>query len=206
MSGLFHLFDTDGFPPRWHCGTAWQQEPSLGWIHIGSDVAIWFAYMSIPAVLAYFVIRRRDVTFPRIFWLFVAFIFACGTGHLVEAVIFWWPVYRLSGVIKLFTAAVSLATVGSLFAILPRALDLPGMAETAGRLQQENQERRRAEERLARLNEQLSSSMHELEQFNRLAIGREERMIELKREVNTLAQELGRREPYDLSFTESAND
>jgi PAS domain S-box-containing protein len=40
----------------------------------------------------------------------------------------------------------------------------------------------------------------ELEQFNRLAIGRELRMVELKRRINELCQELGRATPYNLDF------
>jgi hypothetical protein len=54
----------------------------------------------------YFVLRKRDVPFPTIFWLFGAFILACGTTHLMEAIIFWYPVYRLAGIIKLLTALV----------------------------------------------------------------------------------------------------
>ncbi|HXG48205.1 MAG TPA: CHASE domain-containing protein [Methylomirabilota bacterium] len=60
-------------------------------------------------------------------------------------------------------------------------------------LRSEVAQRRRAEEEYARLNAELSS-------FNRLAIGREHRMIELKRRINTLSLELGRPAPYDLSF------
>src|SRR5690349_11560253 len=101
---LTHLFDTDGWPPRWHCG---QWSDSLGWLHIGSDIAIFSAYVAIPCVLAYFILRRKDFPFPRIMWLFVAFIFACGFGHLIEAVIFWQPVYRFAGLIKLITAVAS---------------------------------------------------------------------------------------------------
>ena len=37
---------------------------------------------------------------------------------------------------------------------------------------------------------------HELEDFNRMAVGRELRMIEMKREVNALLRELGRAERY----------
>jgi hypothetical protein len=37
-------------------------------------------------------LRRKDIPFPRVLWLFVAFIFACGFGHLIEATIFWTPV------------------------------------------------------------------------------------------------------------------
>lgn len=44
----------------------------------------------------------------------------------------------------------------------------------------------------------------ELERFNRAAIDRELRMIELKQEVNALAQALGGPPPYDLSFAEES--
>ena len=44
---------------------------------------------------------------PSFFLLFAAFILACGTTHLMEATIFWWPAYRLAGVIKLITAGAS---------------------------------------------------------------------------------------------------
>lgn len=116
------LFDTDGFPARWNCGSGWTSE--LGWTHILSDIVIWGSYTAIPIVLAVFIIRRRDVPFPRIFWLFIAFIFFCGTGHLIEAIIFWEPVYRLAGAVKVGTAIVSLATVCALVPTMPRALSL----------------------------------------------------------------------------------
>lgn len=102
------LFDTDGFPARWHCGN-WT-DPH-GWVHVCSDVAIFAAYMCIPAVLTYFVIRRTNVPLSPIFWWFGAFIAFCGFGHLLEAVIFWHPVYRLAGLNKLCTAVVSWGTV-----------------------------------------------------------------------------------------------
>ncbi len=38
---------------------------------------------------------------------------------------------------------------------------------------------------------------NELEQFNKMATGRELRMMELKQEINALCRELGRTEPYD---------
>ena len=52
---------------------------------------------------------------------------------------------------------------------------------------------------LERRNEELARSIASLETFNRLAVGREERIIELKEKVNALSRELGRSEPYDLS-------
>src|ERR1044072_8141272 len=119
-----NLFDTTDFPPRWHCGN-WSTEH--GWLHVLSDAAIFGAYTAIPCVLAFFILRRKDVPFPRILWLFVAFIFACGFGHLIEAGIFWHPVYRLSGLVKFSTALVSWATVFALVWIVPQALHLPGL-------------------------------------------------------------------------------
>lgn len=55
--------------------------------------------------------------------------------------------------------------------------------------------RKGAEEELKRRNE-------ELELFNKAALGREMRMLELKREINGLAREQAREPPYDLSFAD----
>src|SRR6478672_13701814 len=140
---LCHIFDTSGFPARWHCGR-WSAQ--LGWTHIISDLAIFGAYAAIPAVLAYFIVRRRDMPFPSIFWLFAAFIFACGFGHFVEATIFWHPWYRFAALVKVCTAIVSWSTVIALVPLVPRALALPGLAAVNRQLQKEIQERKRGEQ------------------------------------------------------------
>jgi signal transduction histidine kinase/ActR/RegA family two-component response regulator len=169
---LRNLFDTGDFPARWQCGN-WSA--GHGWLHIASDLAIFGAYTAIPCVLAFFVLRRKDVPFPRIMWLFVAFIFACGTGHLIEAIIFWEPMYRLSGVVKLTTALVSWGTVLALVVIVPQALHLPGLARLNAKLHGEIDERKRAEEALRQSEDQLagllSSEKHaraEAERANRV--------------------------------------
>ncbi|PQO40794.1 PAS domain-containing sensor histidine kinase [Blastopirellula marina] len=145
--GLFflHLFETDGFPARWYCGSVWHEEPGVGWLHIVSDVAIFGAYLTIPVVLAYFLFRRRDLPFPTVIALFALFIVSCGVGHLVEAIIFWEPVYRFSGLIKAVTAIVSWGTVVALFPLIPRVLDLPNLEKMNAQLEAEIAERRRAE-------------------------------------------------------------
>ena len=50
--------------------------------------------------------------------------------------------------------------------------------------------------------EEIRKYITELEQFNRLAVDRELRMIELKREVNVLYKRQGEEPPYDLSFAD----
>jgi PAS domain S-box-containing protein len=91
-------------------------------LHIGSDVLIWLAYLTIPVVLIFFVRRRHDLPLPWMFWMFAAFIISCGFTHFLEAAAFYWPAYRLMGVVKLITAAVSWATVVGLVPMVPRAL------------------------------------------------------------------------------------
>ncbi|MAT13957.1 MAG: hypothetical protein CMJ46_01650 [Planctomyces sp.] len=119
-----HLFDTSSYPARWNCGEWTALE---GWLHIVSDVGIFLAYFGIPMTLLYFIRNRRDVPFNGIFVLFAAFILFCGTGHLLEAVIFYYPIYRVAGLLKLATAIVSLITFAVLFKLIPKALELPGL-------------------------------------------------------------------------------
>lgn len=119
------LFNTDGFPPRWDCGTGWTT--GHGVLHIASDVAIFGAYFGIPISIAFFLRKRRDVPFPLIGWLFGAFILSCGLTHLVESILFYFPVYRFSGLMKVITAIVSWATLVAVWRIMPNALRLPGI-------------------------------------------------------------------------------
>ncbi len=145
---ISNLFDTSDFPARWYCGN-W--DSGLGWLHIGSDLATWAAYTAIPLVLIYYIRKRRDFPFHRIFWLFAAFILACGSVHLVEAIIFWHPVYRFSGLMKLLMATVSWATVAALIKVTPSILHLPSLAATNEKLHKEVEQRLKSEESLKAL-------------------------------------------------------
>jgi two-component system, chemotaxis family, sensor kinase Cph1 len=160
MEFLQDLLNTEGFPPRWLCGTSWQ--PFTGWFMIASDLMIFGAYLSIPLILLYFVNKKKDMVFPRIFWLFAAFIFACGVSHLLDALMFWWPVYRLNTLERFITGLISWVTVFALIPIVPVALAL----RSPKALEKEVEERRRAEAELTRLNEDLeqiiSARTHDL--------------------------------------------
>jgi signal transduction histidine kinase/DNA-binding response OmpR family regulator len=162
FSFLSNLFNTSGFPPRWSCGRSWEEEPILGWIHVVSDVLIFLSYLAIPILLLYFTYRKKTGMFLPIFWLFAAFILACGSVHLVEATIFWRPWYRLSGLLKLVTATVSMATVGALVPSMPKFLAL----RTPEELEHEIAVRKRAEAEAGRANrakgEFLANMSHEI--------------------------------------------
>ena len=118
---LASLTDPAGFVPRKSCG---EWTPDWIALHVGSDVLIWLAYLSLPVVLTAAARHPALRPFRLQLGLFAAFIFSCGTTHLLEAVIFEVPVYRLSGVVKAVTAVVSWATVFALIPAVPRVLAL----------------------------------------------------------------------------------
>ena len=185
------LFDSSGFPARWHCGT-WSE--LLGWTTIISDLLIWAAYMSIPLMLLYLVIKKKDIPFPPVFYLFGAFIVLCGFTHLTEAYIFWNPVYRLSAFIKFLTAMVSLATAATLLPILPEALKLRSPKHLFKELDDLKKER----EKVYESNKEISAENIDLRRFQDLSVDRELKMLELKKEINKLLAELKEAPRYKI--------
>ncbi len=156
MYGFFaRLFDTSDFNPRWYCGN-WSE--GHGWLHILSDLAITGAYFAIPTALTiYYLKKRTELPFPAMLWLFGAFIFSCGTTHMIEAIIFWNPIYRFSGLLKLITAVVSWATVFAIIRIAPKAFSLPGMIRVNHLLEEQVALQRRTEMELERSNRDLEN-------------------------------------------------
>lgn len=164
------LFDSSSFQPRQTCAGWWNE---LMYMHIGSDLVIWLSYMAIPVMLIYFVRKRPNVPFPHIFMLFGAFIMACGTTHLLGALAFSYPMYRLDATIKIATALVSAVTAITLIPNIPRFLALRSPEE----LEREILERKSAESKLYALNQtleqrvlertaQIESNANELERAN----------------------------------------
>ena len=170
LTAFFSLFDTSRFPARWLCG---EWSPGLGWLHIGSDLAIWTAYFSIPALLLTLARRRRDLPFRRVFLLFGAFILLCGTTHLIEAVIFWWPIYPVAAAVKFATAVASWGTVVTLAPVVRDALTLRSPAQLEAEVAARTSELERANERLAAdaaEHRRTLDSLHRTEERLRLAL------------------------------------
>lgn len=165
------LFDTKSWPPRWQCG---EWTTFHGWFYIISDLLIWLTYFAIPAILGFFVIERKTTApFKTIFILFIGFILSCGLTHLIDAVIFWIPAYRLSALVRFITAGISLATVFALVKAIPRARELKSqealeliikertqeLLEANAWLEEEIFQRQKAELELKQLNEALEEKV-----------------------------------------------
>ncbi len=115
------LFDASDFMARWQCG---RWTGFHGWVYIISDLLIFTAYFTIP-ILIYFYLRKKvDIKFKGIGVLFILFIFFCGSTHLLDAIIFWYPAYRLNGFLLICTAIVSWITVIGLVKVLPVAFSM----------------------------------------------------------------------------------
>ncbi len=153
VTDFFHkLLDHSDWPPRWHCGR-WSD--FHGWLYIVSDLLIWSAYFAIPLLIIRYVIKQRQqVRFNSLYFLFAAFILACGITHFFDALMFWIPVYRLSALIRLITGILSWLTVWQLVKLLPVAFNL----KTSKELEQEVRLRQEAEHALQMQNKLLNES------------------------------------------------
>jgi two-component system, chemotaxis family, sensor kinase Cph1 len=176
--GFFQrALDTSGFQPRWQGGD-WNVEHS--WLRIAADLTIWVTSLLIPIVLIYFVRRRSALPFVSRFWIFGAYIFACGLIQLLDALMFWWPAYRLTSIVSAGTALISLITVAVLVPLVPKALALRSPAE----LQREIAQRRRTELELRQVHAQLEGVIEQ--RTSELAAKNEE----MEQFLNTVSHDL----------------
>jgi hypothetical protein len=129
MSTLQQFFSSAELSPHGFC-LLWR--PELLWLHVVSDTLIGVAYYTIPLALVYFVRKREDIVFGWVFWMFGAFILACGTTHWFEVWTLWHADYAMQGLIKGVTAGLSIATALLLWPLLPQALALPSPASCTG--------------------------------------------------------------------------
>jgi signal transduction histidine kinase len=122
MSIISDLFETTDLTPHGFC-LSWQ--PDLMALHVVSDGLIGLSYFAIPGAIGWFLLRRPDLAFRWILWLFVLFILACGSTHFMAIWTIWHPDYGAEGVVKAVAAVASVLTAVELFPLVPKALALP---------------------------------------------------------------------------------
>ncbi|PBQ33737.1 two-component sensor histidine kinase [Sphingobacteriaceae bacterium] len=155
---LSSIFESSLWPARWHCGY-WSD--FHGWLYIVSDLLIWAAYFTIPLLILNYLSKRNSIRFHKAYLYFAAFILACGLTHLVDAVMFWIPVYRFNALLRFATAIISWLTVYHLFKLLPTAFSL----KTSEELEKEVERNARLFKELEQYNLELTKANSELEHF-----------------------------------------
>ena len=187
MKSIASFLSAEEFLPHGYC-LLWR--PEILWLHVISDLTIAIAYYAIPLALFYFVWKRGDLPYEKVFWLLGAFILLCGTTHLMVIWVLWYPNFAVEGLIKAVTGIVSVMTFLVSIRLLPQALLIPSAAQLAklnDELQRNIRERETAQhalqlaysamedtvaERTAELRKtlaELSQSNADLEQFAYIA-------------------------------------
>ncbi len=125
----------------------------LFWLQFFSHLLILLAYYLIGLSLLYLVRQRQELSFKGIFVLLSLLLFTSGTTHLIAVWTLWHPAYWLLGLSQGLTALLAWYMVASNRSVVSSILALtnPAMLETLKQaLEQESQERQRAEKELER--------------------------------------------------------
>lgn len=192
---LEKLADKSDYMPHGYC-FIWEKK--LLWMHVGSDILTGLAYYVITGFILYFLIKKSDPHFNIILILFGAFIFLCGTTHFFTAWTVYVPSYYEEGVVKTINALVSVATAIILIPLMPGILTLPSLQKTLDENNKLNgelnlkvtgleDEIKKREETEKKLNDR----SEELEKVNKAFIGRELKMVELKKKIEELEKKSG---------------
>jgi len=120
------FFSHENFMPHGMC-YLWKAD--ILWTSVISDVLTALAYFSITIAVIVFVSKRHDLPYPSFFLLAGSVIFlACGTSHLISAIVIWEPIYGISSIVKAITAITSVATGIVIWLVLPFFLKFPSPA------------------------------------------------------------------------------
>lgn len=125
----------------------------LGWLVLGSDLAIALSYFAIPVIMAAVLRdRREDIPYPWLWTLFVTFIVACGLTHTVHvwSALMGTQYLSLQASIGVLAALASVGTAISFMFILPQIKLLPSPKQQRLQLEILIGERTKEKDRLIR--------------------------------------------------------
>lgn len=184
------LFDTSGFVPRWYCGD-W--DGGLGWLAVVAHCVTALVYVLIPLQLLWAGTRRTDLPFRSQAFLFAAFVFACGLAHVVSAVVFWTPVYRLAVAWDVVTAMISIVAYARLKPVIPEVVAM----RTPKELEAEIERRKAAESVTTQKIDELTRTERDLRHANRDL----QNVLATKKELERRVRELESHQAPDATGT-----
>lgn len=188
------LFDATPFTPRHSCGL-WT--PELIWVYIIANGLIALSYYAIPIFLYIFHKKRKDLIVSRTVTLaFICFITSCGTTHLCQITVFWYPAYRFYTFVDTITASLSVLTACLLPLTIKRVMNLPSEEqhqELVDLLTEEIDNANRARLDATDLAELLQARVRRLEeilQHKAWTVSTRENLTDLKRQLTILKEEV----------------
>lgn len=184
---------TTAFMPHGHC---WAWTPGIFWLMVIGNALVALAYYSIPLVLFRLLRGRRDLPYPHLFVLFGLFILFCGTGHIIDIVTIWQPLYWLDAFWDFGTGVISIATAIVLWPLLPKLMKAGTIEEvlqreTIDKLEQQNRDLDEANARMNQANQSLHGQMEAMREATRVLAEREARIRELRDELDAYKAKYG---------------
>lgn len=128
MTWFYQLLSADEFVRRGGC-PGWTE--LLVWLHNGADLATGLAYAVIGVLMVGFIRKRHRSDLRYMFWLFGAFIWACGLTHFSGVLMWLHPALRLDAAIKIACAIISVLTACLLIPLTPRVMRAPSAERLA---------------------------------------------------------------------------
>jgi PAS domain S-box-containing protein len=112
------LLSTDDWTTMWQNG---KWSAFHGWLNIGSDLVIGTTLFLIALFAVGYISHKRNLALRGLIGLLSVLILFCSLTFLYDAVLFWWPGYRVSSLLRFITALFSFSGLVAVMATYPRA-------------------------------------------------------------------------------------
>jgi hypothetical protein len=162
---------------------------------IASDFALAIVCAAFLCLIAYYSVGRRDMEVPTIVWCLAIYLAGSGLSHLAKVVLdqspTGWP-----GYLQIFVAVMAWILFLATLKLAPTFGHFGVLARQNQNLQRDVDQLRVNESTFQQRVSELERINAELEYVSRGVVGREERILELKREINQLLQRVGEQPRY----------
>lgn len=117
-----NLYSNNDFISRWETGN-WTEFSA--WLRIISDIVISASFIVIPVLFLYYSKKlRKDLPQRTFIYPIIFLVMFTGISHVLNALSFWLPLFKIITLIKFFTAISALLSVYFLNKVFPVLFDL----------------------------------------------------------------------------------
>jgi hypothetical protein len=167
----------------------------LNRIGIASDLVLAIVCTGFLCLNAYFVLSRRELALPAAAWTLAVYL-ACSVLRYIVMIVFDQSMQGWTAITEMLVAISSLALFVLMLRLTPALRGLAVISKQNLDLEREVKQRSLTETTLQQRVSELERINAELEYVSRGVVGREERILELKREINHLLERVGEQPRY----------